>query len=100
MAATTGNPNANQAIEQRDLPDEISLGEYLLERLYQLQVTSLFGVPGDFNLVSMPYHRALKAYRSNRADIGGHQAFLDLVEDHDSIKWVGNANELNAVSIR
>lgn len=26
------------------------------------------------------------------------QAFLDLVEDHESIQWVGNANELNAVS--
>ncbi|KAF8635899.1 hypothetical protein AX15_000078 [Amanita polypyramis BW_CC] len=33
----------------------------------------MFGVPGDFNL-----------------------GFLDLVEDHPTIKWVGNCNELNA----
>ncbi|KAF8334667.1 pyruvate Decarboyxlase [Cantharellus anzutake] len=55
------------------LPEKISIGGYILERLTQLQVTALFGLPGDFNL-----------------------AFLDLVEDNPGIQWVGNANELNA----
>jgi len=53
--------------------DNISIGNYLLERLSQIGVQSLFGVPGDFNL-----------------------GFLDLVEDHAKINWVGNCNELNA----
>ncbi|KAH9080651.1 pyruvate decarboxylase [Lactarius deliciosus] len=53
--------------------ETISIGNYLLERLSQLGVQSLFGVPGDFNL-----------------------GFLDLVEDHPNIEWVGNCNELNA----
>ncbi|KAI5123447.1 hypothetical protein M0805_008819 [Coniferiporia weirii] len=51
----------------------IFAGQYLLARLEQLGVTHMFGVPGDFNL-----------------------GFLDLVEDHKSIEWVGNCNELNA----
>ncbi|KII86955.1 hypothetical protein PLICRDRAFT_43649 [Plicaturopsis crispa FD-325 SS-3] len=51
----------------------IRVGDYLLARLAQLGVSSMFGVPGDFNL-----------------------GFLDLVEDHPSIDWVGNCNELNA----
>ncbi|KAF8631802.1 hypothetical protein AX17_005017 [Amanita inopinata Kibby_2008] len=53
--------------------DKISIGNYLLSRLEQLGVRSMFGVPGDFNL-----------------------GFLDLVEDHPTIDWVGNCNELNA----
>ncbi len=32
--------------------EKISIGAYILERLAQLQVTALFGVPGDYNLVS------------------------------------------------
>ncbi|TFK73562.1 pyruvate decarboxylase THI3 [Pluteus cervinus] len=51
----------------------ISIGNYLLTRLEQLGVKSMFGVPGDFNL-----------------------GFLDLVEDFPTIDWVGNCNELNA----
>jgi pyruvate decarboxylase len=51
----------------------ISVGNYLLARLDQLGVRSMFGVPGDFNL-----------------------GFLDLVEDHPNIDWIGNCNELNA----
>lgn len=53
--------------------DSISIGNYLLERLSQIGVQSLFGVPGDFNL-----------------------GFLDLVEDNPKIDWIGNCNELNA----
>ncbi|TDL28903.1 pyruvate decarboxylase [Rickenella mellea] len=51
----------------------ICIGNYLLERLKQLGVTKMFGVPGDFTL-----------------------GFLDLVEDCQGIDWVGNCNELNA----
>lgn len=39
------------AANPQNLPEQISLGDYILERLRQLQVTHLFGVPGDFNLV-------------------------------------------------
>ncbi|KIK85594.1 hypothetical protein PAXRUDRAFT_831956 [Paxillus rubicundulus Ve08.2h10] len=53
--------------------EEITISDYLLARLEQLGVTSIFGVPGDFN---MP--------------------FLDYVEDHPVIQWIGNCNELNA----
>ncbi|KAE9404020.1 pyruvate decarboxylase [Gymnopus androsaceus JB14] len=53
--------------------EDIFVGSYLLARLSELGVTSMFGVPGDFNL-----------------------GFLDLVEDHPTIDWVGNCNELNA----
>ncbi|CAK5270255.1 unnamed protein product [Mycena citricolor] len=53
--------------------EPITVGNYLLARLAQLSVTKLFGVPGDFNL-----------------------GFLDMVEDHPTIDWVGNCNELNA----
>ncbi|KAH9841375.1 pyruvate decarboxylase [Rhodofomes roseus] len=53
--------------------EQVYVGEYLVERLVQLGVTKMFGVPGDFNL-----------------------GFLDFVEDHPKIDWVGNCNELNA----
>ncbi|BGP57327.1 hypothetical protein JCM8202_002704 [Rhodotorula sphaerocarpa] len=53
--------------------NEVYLGTFLLERLAQLGVHKLFGVPGDFNLT-----------------------FLDLVEEHKDVQWVGNCNELNA----
>lgn len=53
--------------------EQIFVGQYLVERLVQLGVTKMFGVPGDFNL-----------------------GFLDFVEDHPKIDWVGNCNELNA----
>ncbi|KZV93314.1 pyruvate decarboxylase [Exidia glandulosa HHB12029] len=41
--------------------------------IVQLGVKSIFGVPGDFNL-----------------------AFLDQIDDHKDIEWVGCCNELNA----
>ncbi|GAA5822122.1 hypothetical protein JCM10212_005920 [Sporobolomyces blumeae] len=49
------------------------LATYLLDRLAQLGVKPMFGVPGDFNLV-----------------------FLDEVEKHKEIEWLGCCNELNA----
>ncbi|KAF9527537.1 pyruvate decarboxylase THI3 [Crepidotus variabilis] len=62
-------------LRQSSGTENITIGSYLLTRLEQLGVTSMFGLPGDFNL-----------------------AFLDLVEDHPKIDWVGNcsSNELNA----
>lgn len=50
-----------------------TVSDYLLDRLNELGLLDLFGVPGDFNL-----------------------QFLDHVIEHEGIAWVGNANELNA----
>ncbi|TYL52954.1 alpha-keto acid decarboxylase family protein [Agromyces mariniharenae] len=50
-----------------------TIADYLLDRLSELGVRHLFGVPGDFTL-----------------------GFLDHVEAHEGIEWVGCANELNA----
>jgi alpha-keto-acid decarboxylase len=50
-----------------------TVGDSLLDRLAELGVTEVFGVPGDFTL-----------------------EFLDHVVAHKQIRWVGNANELNA----
>lgn len=52
-------------------PPQIKLGAYLLERLAQLGTQSVHGVPGDFNM-----------------------GYLDLIEDHPHLEWVGCANEL------
>jgi pyruvate decarboxylase len=51
---------------------EIQVGEYLLERLKQLGIKSVFGVPGDYEL-----------------------AFLDQVLK-SGLHWRGNPNELVA----
>jgi alpha-keto-acid decarboxylase len=50
-----------------------TVGDYLLDRLAELGVSEIFGVPGDYNL-----------------------AFLDHIVAHPTIRWVGCANELNA----
>lgn len=50
-----------------------TIGDYLLDRIAELGITEMFGVPGDYNL-----------------------RFLDHVVAHPKIRWVGNANELNA----
>ncbi|MFE1962130.1 alpha-keto acid decarboxylase family protein [Streptomyces sp. NPDC059479] len=52
---------------------DITIAEYILDRLASLGVDHMFGVPGDYNL-----------------------AFLDKVMEHPRIRWVGNANELGA----
>lgn len=54
------------------MAETIKIADYLFERLRQLGVQSLFGVPGDYNLT-----------------------LLDHVEPA-GIRWVGNCNELNA----
>lgn len=55
------------------LESPYTVGDYLLDRLAELGVGHVFGVPGDYNL-----------------------EFLDHVIAHPDIRWVGNANELNA----
>lgn len=52
---------------------QIALGTYLFEKIKEAGVHSIFGVPGDFNL-----------------------ALLDHVKEVEGVRWVGNANELNA----
>lgn len=51
----------------------ISLGRYVFERMHQLNVNSIFGLPGDFNLL-----------------------LLDCIDEVPGMRWAGNANELNA----
>lgn len=50
-----------------------TVGDYLLDRLAELGVTEIFGVPGDYQL-----------------------EFLDHILAHPRVSWVGGANELNA----
>ena len=52
---------------------KIKIGDYLIEKLKELNVDSIYGVPGDYNL-----------------------GFLDHIDDAQGIDWVGNCNELNA----
>lgn len=52
---------------------KISLGRYMWERLHQVGVDTIFGVPGDFNL-----------------------QFLDSIYHTAGLKFVTNQNELNA----
>lgn len=58
---------------------EITLSQYIFERLYQIDVRTVFGVPGDFNLSMLD-----KIYTVE--DKHGKGSFV----------WAGNANELNA----
>src|ERR1700742_4956724 len=50
-----------------------TVGDYLLDRLAELHVDRIFGVPGDYTL-----------------------SLLDHVVDHPRIAWTGCTNELNA----
>lgn len=50
-----------------------TVGDYLLDRLAELGVTEIFGVPGDYQL-----------------------EFLDHILAHPRVRWIGGANELNA----
>ncbi|GAA5801447.1 pyruvate decarboxylase PdcB [Helicostylum pulchrum] len=51
----------------------ISIGQHLINRLKEINIDVIFGVPGDFN---MP--------------------LLDIIEDDAKLTWGNNANELNA----
>lgn len=55
------------------LKTQYTVSTYLLDRLSELGIEHIFGVPGDYNL-----------------------AFLDDVIAHENVEWVGNCNELNA----
>jgi len=59
-------------IAKYNMPQTVKLAEYLFTRLRQLQVDSIFGIPGDYNL-----------------------HLLDYVEPQ-GLHWAGNCNELNA----
>ena len=50
---------------------KVTIGNYILKKLNELNITDIFGVPGDYNL-----------------------SFLDLIEK-SKINWIGNCNELN-----
>jgi indolepyruvate decarboxylase len=52
---------------------KITIGNYLLQRIHEIGVRHLIGVPGDFNL-----------------------AFLEQLLQFDGIEWIGACNELNA----
>ncbi|WP_390579738.1 thiamine pyrophosphate-binding protein, partial [Staphylococcus pseudintermedius] len=49
------------------------IGQFLIDEIAKQGVDKIFGVPGDFNLT-----------------------FLDDIEAHETLEWVGNTNELNA----
>jgi pyruvate decarboxylase len=55
------------------MAETIPLGRYLWERIKQIGISKVFGVPGDFNLT-----------------------LLDHIYDVEGLDWVGNTNELNA----
>lgn len=59
-------------IRTASLKQPISVADYLFLRLKELKITSVHGVPGDYNLVA-----------------------LDALS-RCGLKWVGNCNELNA----
>ncbi|KAI8381331.1 thiamine diphosphate-binding protein [Radiomyces spectabilis] len=52
---------------------KISIGQYLINRLKELNIDTIFGCPGDYN---MP--------------------LLDIIEDDKDMTWGNDANELNA----
>lgn len=55
------------------MSESYTIGRYLIDRLAELGIRDIFGVPGDYNL-----------------------SFLDQIIEHPAVKWVGNCNELNA----
>lgn len=52
---------------------KITVIDYLIQRLHEIGVDDIFGVPGDYNL-----------------------SFLDDVEASEHVNWIGDCNELNA----
>ncbi|WED43063.1 alpha-keto acid decarboxylase family protein [Legionella cardiaca] len=52
---------------------KMTIGDYLLTRLTELNISDIFGVPGDYNLT-----------------------FLDQIVNFPKLRWIGNCNELNA----
>jgi len=52
---------------------KITIGDYILKRLKELNINHIIGEPGDFNL-----------------------EFLEQISEDDDIEFVGMSNELNA----
>jgi indolepyruvate decarboxylase len=67
MTATLAQPHLAAA------PTGYVVGDYLLDRLAELGVRHMFGVPGDYTL-----------------------GLLDHVVAHPDVRWIGTTNELNA----
>ena len=59
-------------IRLKNLKKPVDVAEYLFTRLRQIGVTSVHGLPGDYNLVALDYL------------------------PKSGLKWVGSVNELNA----
>ncbi|KIW02821.1 uncharacterized protein PV09_05879 [Verruconis gallopava] len=59
-------------IRTSELKEPVNVSEYLFRRLYEVGIRSIHGVPGDYNLAALDYI------------------------PKSGLKWVGNANELNA----
>ncbi len=63
-------------IREQSLSKPVTVSEYLFQRLHQIGIRSVHGLPGDFNLVALDY--LPKA----------------------GLTWVGSVNELNAGTCR
>ncbi|KAH7095309.1 thiamine diphosphate-binding protein [Paraphoma chrysanthemicola] len=61
-----------QDLRSQEIKNSVDVAEYLFQRLKQVGVESVHGVPGDYNLVALDYIPKV------------------------GLKWVGNCNELNA----
>jgi pyruvate decarboxylase len=59
-------------IRVQSLKQPVDVVEYLFQRLHQLGVRSVHGVPGDYNLIALDYL------------------------PNCGLQWVGSVNELNA----
>ncbi|PWN39819.1 hypothetical protein IE81DRAFT_257082 [Ceraceosorus guamensis] len=61
------------ALPRDDRPSSVFVGNFLLHRLRQLGLGTVFGCPGDFTF-----------------------GICDLIDDNSGLEWAGNANELGA----
>lgn len=62
-------------IRTQGLKEPVDVAKYLFDRLHEIGVRSVHGLPGDYNLVA-----------------------LDYLQD-SGLNWVGSVNELNAGEI-
>lgn len=73
MQAHTSQTDTHSATSTSHQPTPYTIADYLFDRVTEAGASEVFGVPGDFNLT-----------------------FLDNIIASDKLRWVGNANELNA----
>lgn len=76
LYSTTFNSGLTRTSFGLSLLKMIYVGNYLLFRLKQLGVKSIFGVPGDFTF-----------------------GLCDLIDDMQGISWLGSSNELGAAYV-